>query len=120
MHFVSSVGDVTKPEMRLRKQVVIPETRHHMYVKQVPFRLALATLGINPNRCGVAASRLIGVTSKTVGRALNGGVLNETFMANSIAAFRLNSDRLTAAGLEITFDEFFETRAEEELPQAAV
>lgn len=111
MHFVGSVVRV-KPEMRLRKHVAIPETRHHMYVKQVPFRLALMTLGINPDDEQPAAGRLIGMEGKTVGRALSGGVISETFIANSLAVFRLNSDRLIAAGLKISSDEFFEDRAD--------
>lgn len=82
-----------------------------MYVKPIPFRLALLTLGINPDQDLPAAGRLIGMEGKTIGRALAGGVVSEGLMANSMAAFTLNADRLMRAGLEINIDQFFTAAA---------
>jgi hypothetical protein len=94
-----------KPETHVRNCLAIPETRHHCYVRPVPFRLALLTLVGRDE--GTAAGRLFGMTPKTVDRALSGGVVSETLIANALAAFALNADPLTKVGLTINFDQFF-------------
>ena len=78
-----------------------------MYVRPVPFRLALLTLNINPDTDRSAAGRLLGVEGKTVTRALAGGIVSEVLIANAIAAFTLNADRLANTGLQLTIDQFF-------------
>lgn len=80
---------------------MVPETRHHCYVKPVPFRLALLTL------VGRERGQLFGMTDRTVQNALNGGVVSETLIANSLAAFSLNAEKLARVGLEPSFDQFF-------------
>lgn len=82
-----------------------------MYIQPVPFRLALLTLNINPDTDRQAAGRLIGVEGKTIERALAGGVVSEVLIANSMAAFALNADRLVRAGLTISIDQFFVAEA---------
>jgi hypothetical protein len=108
MHFRSTVT-LVKPEMRLRKRAAVPETRHHMYVKPVPFRLALFALGIADDDTA-AAGELIGMEGKTVRRALAGGIVSETLMANALAVFRINAAKIEKADLNLTIDQFFEDR----------
>lgn len=88
-------------------------------MKPVPFRLALLTLGCAEDDMP-AAGRLVGMEGKTVGRALAGGIVSETLIANAMAAFRLNADRLTSVGLTVSTDEFFDFRPAEQLVSAAV
>lgn len=102
--FAGTFG-VVKRETHFQHRLAIPETRHHCYIKPVPFRLALLTL-VGHDR-GTAAARLLGMESKTIDRALDGKVVSETLMANSLAAFDLNRDQLTKVGLDVTFDQFF-------------
>lgn len=83
----------------------MPETRYHCYVRPIPLRLALMTL-TGKDRGPVVAG-LFGMVSKTVDRALDGGVVSETLMANALAAFELNADRLARVGLTVSFDQFF-------------
>lgn len=91
--------------MHLRNRLAIPETRYHMYVRPVPFNLALMTLNcMEPADAG----RLLGMVPKTITRALEGGAVSGDFIANAIAAFRLNSERLVRVGLALTQDEFFD------------
>lgn len=100
----STVSNV-KPETRFRNQLAVPETRHHCYLRPVPFRLAVLTLVGRDS--GPAAGRLLGMEGKTVDRALDGGVVSETLMANAMAAFELNAEALAKVGLKVSFDEFF-------------
>ncbi|WP_162959272.1 hypothetical protein [Micromonospora tulbaghiae] len=101
-----------KSEKRLRNHLAIPETRHHCYLKPVPYRLALLTL-VGRDR-GSAAGRLLGMEGKTIDRALDGGVVSEALMANSLAAFDLNAEKLAAVGLSVSFDQFFRWATPEE------
>ena len=111
MQFAGSLSSVNQ-ETHLRNHLAVPETRHHCYIKPVPFRLALLTL-VGRDR-GPAAGRLFGMEGKTIERALDGGVVSETLMANSLAAFDLNAGKLAKVGLEVSFDQFFRWAAPEE------
>ncbi|SCL15117.1 hypothetical protein GA0074694_6221 [Micromonospora inyonensis] len=97
--------------------MAIPETRHHCYVKPVPFRLALLTL-VGRDK-GPAAGRLLGMEGKTIDRALDGGVVSEALMANALAAFDLNADKLARVGLAVSFDQFFKWAAPADDTEAA-
>lgn len=83
----------------------------------MPFRLALLTL-VGRDR-GPAAGRLFGMQGKTVERALDGGIVSETLIANSLAAFDLNAERLARVGLVVSFDQFFHWAAAESTAEAA-
>ena len=111
-------GHGVKSEMHLRNRLAIPETRYHMHVRPVPFNLALMTLNcMEPADAG----RLLGMVPKTITRALEGGAVSGDFIANVLAAFRLNSERLVRVGLVINQDQFFDnepfgTSVPKELP----
>jgi len=85
-----------------------------MYLKVTPFNFALLTLGCLEDG---DAARLLGMTSKTIKNVRGGAPASDEFMANTMAAFKLNADRLRARGIRIKLDEFFEegTREEREL-----
>lgn len=100
------------PETHLRKTLVIPETRHQMYLKVMPFNMVLMALGCLDSS---EAARLIGMkTPKTINNAREGGAVSDEFMANTIAAFKLNHDRVSSLGIDIKLDSFFEEGTREE------
>lgn len=78
-----------------------------MYARADEIRLALLALDIDPDAKAPTAGRLLNVNGKTVTRALGGGIVSEVFIANTLAAFRANSERLVRLGLELTVDQFF-------------
>lgn len=101
-----------KSETHFRNHLVtVPRRQYHMYLKVVPFNLALVTILGNQNRND--AGRLLGLEGKTIDRGREGGNVSERFMANCIAVFKLYRDRLEPVGLEMTADQFFEERAAE-------
>lgn len=82
-----------------------------MYVKVVPFNLALtALLGSTDAK---DAERLTGMSYKTIENGLGGARVGGEFIANSMAAFDMNREVLERLGLEISTDQFFERRASE-------
>ncbi len=90
-----------------------------MYLRVMPFNLALLALGSLED---ADAARLLGMkTHKTIKSARNGAPVSDEFMANTMAAFKLNADRLSAKGIVIKLDEFFEegTREERDLGASA-
>lgn len=101
-------GQPVKPETHFRKRLTIPALRYHIYLKVVPFNLALSTILASTERND--AGRLIGVEGKTVDRARDGEVVSERFIANCVAAFKLHRDTLEAVGLQLSIDQFFEER----------
>lgn len=90
-----------------------------MYLKKVPFNLALSVLGCFDSR---RAARLFGLkTHKTIDRAREGKAVSGEFMGSCMAAFRLNAELIAAADLEVAIDTFFEegTREREQTATAA-
>lgn len=89
-----------------------------MYLKVTPFNFALLTLGCLEDG---DAARLVGMTSKTIKNVRGGAPASDEFMANTMAAFALNAERLRTRGIKIKIDEFFEwgTREEREAAQLA-
>lgn len=88
-----------------------------MYARTDEIRLALLALDIDPDTSAPTAGRLLNVNGKTVTRALAGGIVSEVFIANTLAAFRANADRLTRLGLELTVDQFFVLGAPADEPE---
>lgn len=83
-----------------------------MYLKVMPFNFAVLTLGCLDD---ADAARLIGMkTPKTIKSAREGAAISDELMANTMAAFALNADRLKARGIKIKLDEFFEWGTREE------
>lgn len=88
-----------------------------MYLKVMPFNMVLMQLGCldDPD-----AARLLGMkTPKTIRSARGGGAVSDEFMANTIAAFKLNHARIAHLGIPITFDTFFEEGTREERENSA-
>lgn len=102
------------PDLQVRRSLAIPETRYQMYLKVMPFNMVLMQLSCLDDP---EAARLLGMkTPKTIKSARAGGAVSDEFMANTIAAFKLNRQRIAHLGIPITLDSFFEegTRAERE------
>jgi hypothetical protein len=100
--------------MKIRARLAVPETRYQMYLKVIPFNMVLMQLGCLDD---AEAARLLGMkTPKTIRSARTGGAVSDEFMANTLAAFKLNRARIAQLGIPITLDTFFEegTRAERE------
>lgn len=95
---------------------MIPEARHQMYLKVMPFNFALLKLD---SLDSVAAGRLFGMSHKTIDRAREGGAISSEFMGTALAAFRLNADRL-AGYIEIKLDTFFEEGCREDREPATL
>lgn len=89
----------------------MPAVRFHMYVRLVPFNLALT--GLLGSTEPKDAERLTGMSYKTIENALGGARVGGEFIANSMAAFEMNREVLERLGLEISTDQFFERRASE-------
>lgn len=104
-----------KPETHFLHQVAIPETHDRtIFVKVVPFRLALQSLGADPDTNRTAAGELLGgMEGKSVTRALNGGAVGSPFQAQALALFEANAAKLAAKGLSTTWETYFEHRARE-------
>jgi hypothetical protein len=100
---------ITEPQ--LPKHLLVAESRHQMYLKATPFNVALMTLDCLED---TAAARLLGLSFKTIQSARDGNPVSDVFMANTMAAFRLNADRLRARGVKISLDEFFEEGTREQ------